>query len=190
MIKLNYIKFDVSERLWNSCADYVRLYPLGLRSHHNGRFEQQVNGLVTQVLIHRDLIGKFPNLHLKKHGDDGGIDIDYIGKIIDVKSTGRNCFAQPHFEQNVLQCQAGYYNDTYVFCNYNIKRQIVEAVGWLPKPKVINEEHFCPSGTVRTRDNGSSFIMTEPCYEIQYHELYDYNSLKNAQSFVQSKLIL
>jgi hypothetical protein len=175
-------KIIVSEALIGSLEKYLKVHNLGNRGIEDGTPERQFVGLLGEVVVHKYLFDVYPNLRERQDGFDGGVDMVFKDRKIDVKTMGRNSYVQPHFVNNFYVMQEEYKSDTIIFCSYHKKDKVLEICGWTPKNELQTRGIFYAKGTKRTQDDGRSFLFRQDNYEVENRHLDDIEVLKNIQS--------
>jgi len=155
------------------CWDYLSENNMGNRHSANGNREQQFVGLLGEVIT-KDVFGL---KHKYKSGFDGGFDMRYKGKKIDVKTMGRTVDMKPYFVHNFIGFQKEFDCDIYIFNSLNKTTNKKEICGWITKDNLIKKSCFYKEGDVRNRDNGTCFKMKADTYEIENRLLNKINLL-------------
>ena len=139
----------------------------------NGNYEKQYTGLIGELTLHRVL-----GLTRPKY-TSGRLDSDILinNKKVDIKSMARNVYMQDHYVHNFVAYQKDMPNDILLFISINKKSGVVQICGWLEKEKFLNEASFFDQGDKRERDDGTSFVLRAPLYEIEQNKLNKLNSV-------------
>ena len=140
--------------------------------------EENTVGLVGKMEVHNYLIGDYPNLNEKPDGYDGGFDLIFKGKKIDVKTMERKSFVRPDFVNNFYLLQASHDAEIIVFCSYHSPKRILEICGWVFKSELSEKGIFYSSGTKRIRTDGSFFMFRQDNYELMNKDLNVMDTLK------------
>ena len=164
---------DIPYNLKLKCWDYLSKNNMGNRHSANGNKEQQFVGLIGEILT-KSIFGL---KHKYINGFDGGFDLEYKGKKIDVKTMGRTVNMKPYFVYNFIGFQKDFDCDIYIFNSLNKKTNNLEICGWVTKDELINKSSFYKKGDVRNRDNGTCFKMKADTYEIENRLLNKINLL-------------
>ena len=172
-------KITVPLSLITSIKDYLKDHNLGNRGVEDGSPRKQEVGLIGELIVHHYLYGNYPNLSERKDGFDGGFDIFFNDKKIDVKTMERKSYVRPNFVNNFYTMQQGHDAEIIVFCSYHNIDNVIEICGWLPKSELQSRGIFYTSGTKRIRTDGSSFTFRQDNYEVEVKDLDDIDSLKN-----------
>ena len=167
------MKLDVSLNLKRKCWNFLSNNNMGKRHSANGNKEQQLVGLIGEVLTKK----VFGIEHKYKSGFDGGFDLTYKGKRVDIKTMGRTVDMKPHYVHNFISFQEVFDCDIYVFSSLNKKNSRLEICGWISKEDLLDKAYFYKKGVVRTRDDGSTFEMRADTYELENKHLNDINQL-------------
>jgi hypothetical protein len=171
-------KIQVQESLITSIAEYLKHHNLGNRGVEDGNRRKQEVGLIGELVIHHFLFGKYPDLTKRPDGYDGGYDILYNGKRIDVKTMERKSYVRPDYVNNFYILQENHHADIIVFCSYHNIDGVIEICGWLPKNELAIRGIYYPAGTQRIRTDGSTFIFRQSNYEVKNKDLNDMDTLK------------
>jgi hypothetical protein len=171
-------RFKISDDIISFVENYLRTHNLGNRGIEDGTPERQFNGLLGEVVVYYYLLGVYPDLNNRANGFDGGVDMIYKTKKIDVKTMGRNSYVQPHYVNNFYVMQEDYGSDTVVFCSYHKRDKVLEICGWMPKNELKTRGIFYAKGTKRLQDDGKSFPFRQDNYEVENRHLDDIDTLK------------
>jgi hypothetical protein len=141
----------------------------------NGNYEKQYTGLIGELTLHRVL-----GLTRPKY-TSGCLDTDILinNKKVDIKSMARNVYMQDHYVHNFVAYQKDMPSDILLFISINRKSGVVQICGWLEKEKFLNEASFFDQGDKRERDDGTSFVLRAPLYEIEQNKLNKLNNVKD-----------
>lgn len=148
---------------------------MGNRGYGDGSYENQVVGLLGEMVMHHHLFGNYPILC---DGFDGGFDMMLNGYRIDVKTMGRRTYVCPNYVNNFFAVQRHYISDILIFCSYHTLDRILEVCGWVTKVNFFDLASYYPKGSERQRFDGSSFIFREDNYEIENYKLEPIEDLK------------
>ena len=157
------MRLNVPHTLKLKCWDFLSKNNIGNRHSANGNKEQQLVGLIGEVLTKN----AFNIEHKFTKGFDGGFDFEYKGKRIDVKTMGRTVDMKPYFVHNFIGFQKEFDCDIYIFNSLNKRTNKLELCGWVTKEELLDKSLFYKKGYVRNRDNGTSFKMRADTYEIE-----------------------
>lgn len=172
-------KIAVPDALIISIREYLKDHNLGNRGVEDGSPRKQEVGLIGELIVHHYLHNKYLNLSEKLDGFDGGYDILFKDKKIDVKTMERKSYVRPNFVNNFYIMQEGHDAEIIVFCSYHNMDNIIEICGWLPKSELHTRGIFYAAGTKRNRTDGSSFTFRQDNYEVEVKDLDDIDTLKN-----------
>jgi hypothetical protein len=172
-------KIAVPDALITSIREYLKNHNLGNRGVEDGSPRKQEVGLIGELIVHHYLHNQYLNLSEKLDGFDGGYDILFKDKKIDVKTMERKSYVRPNFVNNFYIMQEGHDAEIIVFCSYHNMDNIIEICGWLPKSELQTRGIFYAAGTKRNRTDGSSFTFRQDNYEVEVKDLDDIDSLKN-----------
>lgn len=157
---------------------YLQHHNLANRGVEDGDYEKQKIGLIGELCVYKYLLNCYPDLNEKQNGFDGGYDIDYNGRLIDVKTMGRKSYVRANYVNNFYLLQSNHNANTIVFCSYHTADKVVEICGWLPKVALAAKGIFYAAGTRRIRTDGSSFTFRQDNYEVENKDLDDIETLK------------
>jgi hypothetical protein len=173
----NPINIRISEEVEQICKEYLTNNNIAARGVYDGNDEQQLTGMIGEVIVFKFLTGGYPDLK-NKVGFDGGIDINYKTHTIDVKTMGRKTWVKPEFVNNFIALQKKYKCDIIIFCSLNKKEKVLEICGWIYKNELETKGKFYRKGETRSRTDGTTIIVSTDNYEIENKELYDINDIK------------
>lgn len=91
----------------------------------------------------------------------------------------RSVFVQPHYVHNFIGYQENYEVNYYIFASYNKKADVFTICGYVSKEQLKQKADFYPEGTIRYRDDGTSFKSRAPLYEIKQSNLEILNSVED-----------
>lgn len=171
-------KLPVEQDLIKLIDTYLLTNNLGSRGVEDGNKRKQQVGLIGELIVHKYLLGAYPDLNEKPDGFDGGFDMEYNGKRIDVKTMERKSYVRPNFVNNFYLLQQAHHADVIVFCSYHAVDNILEICGWVPKNELQTRGIYYAAGTKRIRTDGSSFIFRQNNYEIENKDLMNIDGLK------------
>jgi len=170
---LRMFKFKVDNHIIKKAEELVNKYNFGKRKEANGTKEQQITGLIGEIMI-RELF-KAGQIDGSK-GFDGGFDILESGKYIDVKTMGRTVDPTPSYVNNFMELQLNHKADNFIFTSYNKKTKELTVCGFISKKNFLSLSKYYPKGSVRKRSNGTEFKTFSGLYEIQNKYLTTTNS--------------
>lgn len=163
----------VSDEIIRYCKDQVEKYNFARRGYDDGDKEQQLTGVIGQCMIMKYFdVGLIDGTK----GFDGGIDIIYHDKKIDVKTMGRNTKVEEWYTNNFHAAQDCFCPDIYIFCSYNKKTQELTICGYVTREEFIQRRKFIPKGMPRMK-GGTTFEFAYDMYEIDNTELNKINEL-------------
>jgi hypothetical protein len=171
------IPLSLKENTWQWLQDHS----LGHRAKANGNKEEQYTGLLGENMF-RTIIGLSPTY---EEGFDGGYDIYLYNKKIDVKTMGRSVDPKPHYVNNFISYQEHFDCNIYAFCSINKKENTFWVCGLTDKETMLQNANFYQEGETRYRDNGTSFTMKAPTYEIQNHQLYQVDNIESIWKYIK-----
>lgn len=174
-------KVQVPVSLISSIRNYLKNHNLGNRGVEDGSRRKQEIGLIGELTVYHFLYGTYPNINERQDGFDGGYDILFLGKKIDVKTMERKSYVRPYYVNNFYIMQEGHDADIIVFCSYHNSDNLIEICGWLPKNELGTRGIYYAAGTRRNRSDGSSFIFRQNNYEVENKDLDDIETLKTLQ---------
>lgn len=172
MVCLMFI-LQIPQNIVDYCRQILRENNFGRRGIADGNPSEQLRGIVAQSVI-MDSLG-MPLIESK--GFDGGVDLIWNKKRYDIKSMGRNCDPKPYFVNNLIGLQKDYNVDRYIFCSINRQKMNLTICGWIDKKEFYNKAKFFPQGTLRKRDDQSTFITKADLYELPNSELNQSNDI-------------
>ena len=121
-------KIKVDEILIEYCKNQVEKYNFGKRVSANGNKEQQLTGIIGQSVV----MNLFNQGNVNgADGFDGGVDILYNNKTIDVKTMGRNTEVKLNYTNNFLKLQDYFKTEIYIFCSYHKTKKELTLCGWI-----------------------------------------------------------
>ena len=173
-------KIKVPASLITSIKEYLKDHNLGNRGIEDGSPRKQEVGLIGELVVHHYLFNNYPNLSDRENGFDGGFDILFKNKKIDVKTMERKSYVRPNFVNNFYIMQQGHDAEIIVFCSYHNIDNVIEICGWLPKPELSTRGIFYAAGTKRIRTDGSSFTFRQDNYEVEVKDLDDIADLMDS----------
>jgi len=166
-------KFKIDQNIKQQAKQLVSKYNFGKRSQANGTKEQQFVGIIGEIMI-RDLFnaGQIDG----SSGFDGGFDIKYNNKHIDVKTMGRTTDPKPEFVNNFIGLQLNHRADYFIFNSLNKKTNELTVCGWITKNDLLKLSKYYPKGSKRKRFDGTEFKTFADLYEIENRYLQKTNS--------------
>lgn len=147
----------------------------GQRGIADGDKRQQLCGIIGQCMVVDALGYELPKA---SNEHDGGVDLNYNGLTIDIKTMGRNCDPRPEFVNNLIGLQAHFNVDAYIFCSLNREDVSLTICGWIFKKEFLKRAIFTPKNEFRVRSDGSKFQTKADLYEIANNCL---NSVKSIE---------
>lgn len=172
-------KFVIEADVLAHAKDQVSRVNFGRRSFGNGTPEQQLNGIAAQCAMQRAF--GLPLLRAGNECDDG-VDFQYAGLTLDVKTMGRTTDVRPSYVNNLVAVQISLATDVLVFCSLHKLKQELTVCGWLPKHLFIQRAAFFPKGSTRARSDGTTFQTFADLYEIPNSRLNDVDSLEDLKT--------
>lgn len=142
----------------------------GQRGVADGNKRQQLYGLIGQCMVVDALGYELPK---PSNEHDGGVDLNYNGLSIDIKTMGRNCDPRPEFVNNLIGLQAHFDVNAYIFTSLNREDVSLTICGWILKKEFMKLADFTPKNGTRLRSDGTSFQTKADLYEIQNNRLND-----------------
>ena len=161
---------------------YLRNHNLGNRGFEDGNARKQEVGLIGELAVYNYLHGEYPDLTAKKDGFDGGYDLIFDGKKIDVKTMERKSYVKPNYVNNFYTMQQGHDADLIMFCSYHSLHNILEICGWLPKSELATRGVYYAAGSKRLRTDGTCFTFRQNNYEVEAKDLEAISDLKFKKS--------
>lgn len=172
----------VTEEVVEYAKGVLTKHNFGRRGVGDGSRDEQLTGLVGQLVI-QDLFD-YPRTD-GSSGPDGGVDLVFHGLTIDVKTMGRRSRPRPHYTNNYPVLQAHFPTRIILFCSLDRRRDILTVCGWIFKDVLLRIAEQIPAGTLRFRENGTSFLTKSDLYEIQNSSLYNPRSLTQLQDVLR-----
>ncbi len=170
----------VPERIKKYCSDLVAHVNFGLRGFFDGTKKNQWVGMVGQNMI-LDLFG-LP-LVVGTTGFDNGVDLEYAGLKIDVKTMGKT---KPQVKNTYLvypvESQKKYPTDIYLFVAFNTTNDVLTVCGWSDKEHFFKTALYSPVGTVEHRGDGTTFLSKAGMYKIHQSNLSSPGSVEDLQA--------
>ena len=154
---------NIDNDLKIKCWDFLSKNNMGNRHSANGNKEQQFVGLLGEITIKN----YFGVKHNWVNGFDGGYDFIYNNKKIDVKTMGRNVTPKDFYVNNFISFQKNFHCDYYIFTSLNKKTNELFICGYLSKKDLLEKATLYKKGTIRNRENGTTFKMKTDTYEIK-----------------------
>jgi hypothetical protein len=169
----------VTNTLYEHCLRLVKAHNFGNRYTANGNEEQQLTGIIGQSVI-MDAFGL--GYVDGKSGFDNGVDLIINGKKVDVKTMGRTTDVKRNYTNNFLKLQDYFDTQIYIFCSYHKLKKEVTVCGWIEKSDFVLKRKLFPKGSIRTRNDGSTFTTFADLYEIDIIQLNDIDNFKSLQN--------
>lgn len=166
LIKNNII--DYSKRL-------IKEINFGNRGFADGNKRQQYIGIVGENVI-RDYLGI--KLIEFKNEFDGGYDINWNTYKADVKTMERKVKPTLEYVNNVLDTQMNYQANAFIFCSINSKTKILTICGWITKDEFKKYGDYYPIGSIRKRNDNTSFELHSGNWEIKNKYLHKFYKLE------------
>ena len=164
---------QVSEDLIKYCEKCLEIRNFGKRTEANGSKEQQLTGIIGQSVV-MDLFGLgYVNPY---EGFDNGVDLEYSGFTIDVKTMGRSTKPRPEFTNNFIKFQDDFDTDIYIFCSLDKIENALTVCGWIGKDEFKLRRNEYKKGTIRKRNDGTTFELKTDSFEINNNQLNDVHS--------------
>lgn len=165
---MNITRIEVDSDVYELAERFVAENNLGMRGVFDGNKRNQFVGILGQVAFYKYLFGTLPDL---VSGFDEGIDLVYKEYSFDVKTMERKVFMRDYFVNNFVALQLKYDTDVLLFLSYNSSSNIIEICGWIFKRDLETKATFHPAGSIRTRSDGSTFVVQQDLYEVNQSEL-------------------
>lgn len=175
-------KFIIEADVLVHAKEQVSRVNFGRRSFGNGTSEQQLTGIAAQCAMQKAF--GLPLVHAGNECD-GGVDFQYAGLTLDVKTMGRTTDVRPNYVNNFVAVQISLATDVLIFCSLHKVKQELTVCGWLPKHLFIQRAAFFPKGSTRARSDGTTFQTFADLYEIPNNRLNDVESLDDLQDQLQ-----
>jgi hypothetical protein len=163
--------FKLDSNIKQKCWEYINQNSLCERRHApgtSGNKVEQYTGLVGEVMT-KKIFGVAHSF--KQNGFDGGFDFVHKDKKIDVKTMGRNVDVKSSYVNNFISLQEHFDCDVYIFNSINKRKNKLTICGYVSKSELMEKAKLYKKGSVRTRDDGTSFKMKADTYEISNSDL-------------------
>ena len=167
------MNIKIPKELKIKCWNYLQKNNLGNRSEANGNKEQQLVGLIGEIMT----LNFFGLEHKLSNGFDGGFDFTYKGKKIDVKTMGRTVDPRPDYINNFIAFQKDFDCDYYIFNSLNKKTNNLTICGFVSKEDLLKKSVYRKKGTKVERSNGTHFYLKTNNYSIENSKLNNINEL-------------
>tara|TARA_B100001093_G_C26348107_1_gene808976 strand:- start:113 stop:616 length:504 start_codon:yes stop_codon:yes gene_type:complete len=154
---------DFKTKVW----EWVSKHQVGKRGKADGSKEEAYTGLLGELAVHK-LFKKDVQF---SEGFDGGFDFEYNGLKIDVKTMGRSVDPKPDYVNNFIEYQKDFKCDAYIFCSLNKKTSELTICGWITKTDMLHKAKRFDEGTIRQRNDGTTFKLKAPTYELKNYYL-------------------
>ena len=174
------IEVKVKTEILKKSLSILEKVNLGQRGVADGNYEEQKVGLIGQLTICDLYKIDYPNFENGQF--DGGYDIMFNNKKIDIKTMGRTVDIKDHYVHNLMGLQKSYDNDLYLFCSYNKKRDVIQICGWINKDDAFKKSSFFKKGTKRYRDDLTYVTAKHDLYEIKNSDLISVNNLDDLKN--------
>ena len=165
--------FKISNDLKIQCWEFLKNNNLGNRHTANGNKEQQLVGLIGEIITKK----YFGVKHKWVNGFDGGFDFIYNNKKIDVKTMGRNVTPKKFYVNNFIALQKDFDCDYYIFTSLNKIKNELCICGYVSKKELLEKSILYKKGAIRHRENGTTFKMKADTYEIKNNLLNEIKKL-------------
>lgn len=161
------LQLKVPRQLIESIEKYLQSNSLANRGHGDGTKTNQRTGLICEAAVQHYLTGEYPDFEAKANGFDGGYDLVYNGKKIDVKGKGRKSSdMRPFWDINLYVSQQNYPADILVFCSYNyVAGDVVTICGWIEKEDFLKYAYVRTKKDTNTRTDGTLWGYNAAQYE-------------------------
>lgn len=168
---------DVTDADLKFATEQVSKKNFGRRHSFNGNTNQQLAGILSETILYRILLNKYPD-----YDKFNVVDININNKSIDVKTMRRRVFMQDHYAHNFVAYQKDFKVDILLFTSLNYSEHILQVCGWLPKDKFLEKAKYFKMGELRYRDDGTSFPTRAPLFEITQQELNPIDNLDDLKN--------
>jgi len=167
------MNINIPKDLKLKCWNYLQKNNMGNRHSANGNKENQLVGLIGEVLTKKlfNIEHKFIN------GFDGGYDFIYNENKTDVKTMGRNVNMKDDYVHHLIAFQKNFDCEIYIFNSINKRKNILQICGWVTKSQLLERSDFIPKGTERLRNNGTKFLLKTDGYFIKNNKLNNIKEL-------------
>lgn len=160
---------DVPDYVIDASVEVCKRHNLGNRGDgSDGTVNQQLVGVIGENMLNVAIGRRL----MVPTGFDGGYDFEIFGLRFDVKTMGRTCPPQLTFVNNLIKQQTKYDVDAYIFTSLDTSSNRLTVCGWLPKLLLFDRAKLYAKGTVRVRDDRTTFAMKADTYEIKNEDLF------------------
>ena len=132
-----------------------------------------------ELSVYQYLFGEYPKLQEMKRGPGFNHVIDFTGKKIEVVTIEKSGWKTTSFGSKFYVSKEVEHADFVVFCIYHNLKLSIEICGFLPVSDLPKVGYFLPAGTVRMRNNGSTYQIYQDCYEVEKSAFNDMSKLKS-----------
>lgn len=161
------LHLNIPQETIEKATQLVDKYGFGKRRFANGNRTEQIVGITGELMI-RELFGME---ELEPDGFDGGYDLHFGNRLIDVKTMGRSVHPKEDFVNNLMAVQFKFRATHYIFCSLNKKTRVLTVCGWASKQDIQEKAEYFVEGFTRKRSDGTSFITKASLYEIKNSSL-------------------
>jgi hypothetical protein len=162
------IKIIVTQKQKQFAEDYILSHNISKRGIYDGSLKDKFTGTIGEKVI-------YDALKLEKNditNFDNGIDLTLNKLLIDIKTKVRRFKTESWFAWNIPLSQFNnpqYKNNSYLFCSFNDKNDILTIEGWITKEEAIKRCLYLPKGAYRLKSNGQKFPSDKgyPCEVIE-----------------------
>lgn len=135
----------------------------------DGTRQQQLVGIIGENMLNVAIGRRMVDINRQF---DGGCDAELFGLRLDVKTMGRTCPPKINFVNNLIKQQTNFDVDAYIFFSLDTSSNRLTVCGWLPKLLLFDRAKLYAKGTVRLRDDRTTFAMKTDTYEIKNEDLF------------------
>ena len=140
--------------------------------------DKKVISMFGELSVYYYLFEDYPNLNEMKGRAGFNHIIDLKGKKIEVVTIEKSGWNTTSFGSKFYVSKEVAHADFVVFCIYHNLKLSIEICGFLPVSDLPKVGYFLPAGTVRTRNNGSTYQIYQDCYEVEKSAFNDMSKLK------------
>jgi hypothetical protein len=165
------LQVEITDELICKVERYRDKHPWANKGYFDGTPEQQLRGMIGQIVVWRLLVGSSPTPNDLKEAFKKGFDVPFCDLQTEVKTKGTNIFVSDNFEHTFPKLQRPIEDfDVVVFCNYNRSKNILQICGWLPKETFLERSVLVLKGT---KASNGLFCFSVDTYLIYNSALHD-----------------
>ena len=159
--------------------EYMRQNNIVRRNEEDRSVHKKSVHIFGELSVYQYLSGEIPNLHEMERGPGFNHVIAFSGKKIEVVTIEKLGWNTTSFGSKFYVSKEVEHADFVFFCIYHNFKLSIEICGFLPVSDLPKVGYFLPAGTVRMRNNGSTYQIYQDCYEVEKSALNDMSKLKS-----------